>query len=202
MADGQHTRLYLCLVHHWLALDELAGPMTEAFDATFGVGNFELSAYVYVLDSGGWQFSKTATAPASMMDRFKALSSYTTPAIKVLTHSPVQYALKLTERPVTDDPWVLQGRLLSEADTEAVKALDMHVALSNTYALRLAVLFDAPLEEQQRVVDKTWSIWRGVQNLVFGGEWCFLAALVFARTGDERLQECIVYVDHVATKCE
>jgi hypothetical protein len=175
--------------------------MTAAFDATFGLGNFELSAYVYVLDMAGRQFSDRPGDKRIVIDRFKGLSSYSTPAIKVLSHSPLQYGLKLTKKPV-GVPWLLEGDLLSQYDIDQVKALDMHVSLSNTYALRLAVLFDAPLDEQMSVIERTWSKWRSSQNLIFGAEWCFLAALVFVQTGDSRLQECIDYVEHVATKCE
>jgi hypothetical protein len=139
------------------------------------------------------------------MDRYRALRTYTTPGVKVLIHAPLQYALKLIETPSvpTEEPWSFEGKLLSRADVEAVRALDMHVGLSNTFALRLMVMFDAPLQTQLEMIDHGWEAAKSLANTVFGSEWAFLAALAFVRNGgDARYDISRGYLEYCSVKCE
>jgi hypothetical protein len=193
------------LSHHYQPLDKVADVMTTAFDLTLNLGNYELTAYVFSLDCAARRFSKRLHDITFVMDRYRALRSYTTPGVKVLIHAPLQYALKLIEIPASDDdePWRFEGKLLCQADIDQVRALDMHVGLSNTFALRLQVLFDAPLESQFKLVNEGWEAAKSLANTVFGSEWAFLAALVFARKGgDERYAISRGYLEYCSVKCE
>lgn len=178
--------------------------MDPAFDTTISLGNYELTAYVFALDLAARRFSKRAHDIDLIMSRYQALRNYTTPAVKVLVHAPLQYAMKLLEKPTSDEPWRLEGRLLSKVDIDNVSGLDMHVGLSGLFALRLKVLFDAPMAEQRKRVDDGWAVSPSMANLVIGSEWAFLSALVLLQTDpeDKRLAQCIEYLEYTSIKCE
>jgi hypothetical protein len=59
-----------------------------------------------------------------------------------------------------------------------VKALSMHVALWHTLALRLAILYDAPLGEQQALVNAGAGVAPSAAGTVYAAEWSFLIAVV------------------------
>lgn len=189
---------------HWTPLEQVADVMTPAFDLTLNLGNYELTAYVFALDCAARRFSNRRHDVTFVMDRFKALRTYTTPGVKVLIHAPLQYALKLIEPTDENDPepWRFEGKLLSIADIEAVRALSMHVGLSNTFALRLMVMYNAPLEEQVALVNEGWEVGKSLANTVFGSEWAFLCAIVLARSGGKRFAEAKGYLAYTAPKCE
>lgn len=101
----------------------------------------------------------------------------------------MQYAQRLLERPThqTDcKPWALEGQLLKREDIAVIKTLSMHVALCHTLSLRLAILFDAPLEEQKNLVAAGSKLAVSMAGTVYGVEWSFLAAIVAIRTGDRQ----------------
>jgi hypothetical protein len=99
----------------------------------------------------------------------------------------MQYAQRLLERPTHRGdckPWALEGQLLRREDIAEISSLSMHVALCHTLGLRLAILYDAPLAEQEDLVAAGSALAVSMAGTVYGVEWSFLAAIVAIRTGD------------------
>jgi hypothetical protein len=99
--------------------------------------------------------------------------------------SAMQYAQRLLEYASNGSkPWALEGSLLSKTDVEMVSSLPIHVALYHTRALRLAILYDAPLAEQQSLAAAGARLALSMVGTVYGAEWAFLASVV-AVQGDK-----------------
>ncbi|RSH85482.1 hypothetical protein EHS25_004878 [Saitozyma podzolica] len=71
-----------------------------------------------------------------------------------------------------------------KTDVEMVSSLPIHVALYHTRALRLTILYDAPLAEQQSLAAAGARLALSMVGTVYGAEWAFLASVV-AVQGDK-----------------
>jgi hypothetical protein len=83
----------------------------------------------------------------------------------------------------------MKGSFLT--DISLLKGLSVQQALWYTCSLRLALLYDAPFETRQRIIEDGQPFVAGVAMLTFGTEWRFLKALHWMRVDhkDPRIQE-------------
>ena len=87
----------------------------------------------------------------------------------------------------------MQGPFLSSADFEKLRSIPMYTAFYHLYTLRLAVLYDAPIEEQQKVMDRGMDLVHVFDGLLVGAEWSFLSSMVRIRTGSPRSALTVEY---------
>jgi hypothetical protein len=93
-------------------------------------------------------------------------------------------------------PWEMQGSFLT--DISLIKGLTIQQGMWHCCALRLALLFDSPIEVKHRIIADGQPFLDSNTSLAFGTEWRFLLALHFIRTDrmDARIQEVR---DHLLT---
>jgi hypothetical protein len=115
----------------------------------------------------------------------------------------MQYVLRLLELS-SDPPWLLQGRILPPSDLEPIHDLFWHQAICATYTLRLAILFDAPMDVQLDLLSTYWPIYHVGAGTVYGAEMAFLAGMILARSdpADPRLKVCYRDLELLALRCE
>lgn len=73
-------------------------------------------------------------------------------------------------------PWDLEGALLSRAEVAAVSGLTWHVGLWDTFALRLAILYDAPIDDQA-ALGECKATGPALPGTAYGVEWSFRVQL-------------------------
>ena len=189
--------------HSWLPLAEVPIEMTQAYDACISNGNYELAAYVFCLDLAAQAFS-TASPPWDVIGkRFTTIAPYLSPAGRFLTTAPLQYSENLVSP--GSKPWVLVGFFQSADELQAITALPWHACLCYTLSLRLAVLFDAPLDEQLRIVEAGATFADAGQGTVYGVEWDFFAAVIALRSGAKSGKATVDKAHdalRIFTKCE
>lgn len=112
----------------------------------------------------------------------------------------LQYVMRLAEIPVSQTPWQLPGRFLTEAEVESTRNLPMHQHIIGTLCLSLAVLFDAPLDVQQDILHRYETSAESTAGIIYGTEWDFLSGMIHVRTGDGRLKGCLTNL--LASQCE
>lgn len=83
----------------------------------------------------------------------------------------------------------MKGRYLS--DTSAFRNLSLQEAMWNCCALRLAILYDAPLDAQLAFTESGSAHTAAAAPLVYGTEWEFLCALTLLRSDpqDQRIDQ-------------
>lgn len=76
-------------------------------------------------------------------------------------------------------------------DNSAFRDLSLQEAAWHCCALRLAILYDAPLEVQLDIISKATKHIAGAAPLVYGTEWQFLSALALLRSDpkDPRIEQ-------------
>lgn len=97
--------------------------------------------------------------------------------------------------PSGQDPWILEGDLLSAQDVEAAKDIPFYNSMRYIYALRLALLYDAPLDVQTRISAEGRSDSSATSGTVLAVEWSFLTAFVDIRRGGLRAEVAAQYAD-------
>ena len=158
--------------------------MSAAFEATVSMGNYELAAYVWLLDLAARIPSKYAPNWGVLIGRYNAISQLAPTTFKLLIHTPLQWAENWLQYPARQgEPWELQGSFISMADVEAVGALLLHVGAWQSYALRLALFYDAPLSTLESLLAAGTKYAISMGETVVGIEWAFLAAIVQIRLG-------------------
>jgi hypothetical protein len=108
----------------------------------------------------------------------------------------LQYAESFSTYSEDHPPWDLQGSFLT--DITLIKGLMVQQALWYCCSLRLAVLFDAPVEVRERILTEGQPLANGATSISTGTEWQFFKALHLIRTNskDPRIQEVR---DHLCT---
>jgi hypothetical protein len=120
---------------------------------------------------------------------FRRETMYTEPVALQYTESLSMYS---EETP----PWEMQGSFLT--NISLLKGLSLQQGMWYCCALRLAILFDSPIEVKQRIIADGQPFADSSAMLAFGTEWRFLLALHLIRTDrmDARIQEVR---DHLVT---
>lgn len=93
----------------------------------------------------------------------------------------MQYSENLAHYDSNAKPWLMEGTFIDLSDIEAVKGLALHLAAHRTFALRLAVLYNAPLDEQMVLVEAGLPLAAAMNGTVLGVEWSFLTAICAIR---------------------
>lgn len=85
-----------------------------------------------------------------------------------------------------------------QTDMSLIEGLSLQQALRYTCSLRLAIMYDAPREVQEKIMSDGQSYANGAAMLTFGTEWRFLIALHLLRYSppDVRIQAAR---DHLST---
>lgn len=101
----------------------------------------------------------------------------------------LQYAESYSTYSQEHPPWDLQGSFLT--DISLIKGLSLQQALWYCCSLRLAVLFDAPVEVRERIIRDGQPLADSAQSITTGTEWQFFKALHLLRTNpkDPRISE-------------
>ena len=104
-------------------------------------------------------------------------------------HAALQYAESFSTYSKSHPPWDLQGTFLS--DISLIKGLVVQQSMWYCCSLRLAVLFDAPVEVRNQIVTDGQLCLEGAAMITFGTEWQFCLALHLLRTNaqDPKIQE-------------
>jgi hypothetical protein len=108
----------------------------------------------------------------------------------VLRISAFQYQDRISQM-ADEKPWTFEGTIVKTADTEQMRDLAMHSAIRNCLALRLAIFYDAPLDDLESIVTAGKEAAPGAIGLIYGTEWSFLSTLVMIRTGKAATADAI-----------
>lgn len=157
-----------------------------AYQATTSMGNYEVTAYVWALDLAARIFSRQSLDWEVLVKQYHSFRYLTPTTFKLIIHAPLQCAENYLQYPPKEgEPWDMRGSFLSAEDLELSSSLLMHVATWYTYALRLALLYDAPQAKQEALLSAGTKFAAVLGETIIGIEWSFLAIVVILRRGAE-----------------
>lgn len=86
-------------------------------------------------------------------------------------------------------PWLMEGSFLR--DKSVFRNLSIQESMWHCCSLRLAILYDAPLDIQLDIIAKGTRHTAGAASLIYGPEWEFHSALTLLRRDphDERIEK-------------
>lgn len=93
------------------------------------------------------------------------------------------------------DPWILEGEYLTVQDVEAAKDIPFYHSMRHIYALRLALLYDAPFEVLSKICADGRYDGTATSGTVLAVEWSFMTAFVDIRRGGLRADVAAQYED-------
>ena len=107
----------------------------------------------------------------------------------------LQYAEDLSRYSPDVKPWAMQGALLSAADITACKGLLWHEGICHTLALRLAILYDAPVAVQTALIKASSLTGPALEGTLYGSERSFLLGIYAIRHKGDPDQITASYVE-------
>jgi hypothetical protein len=118
-----------------------------------------------------------------------------------MENTALQYAENLAVyKPGTTDPWHLQGTFLGPEDLDAMAHLQLHQGVVACLALRLAILYEAPLDEQLSIIRDGAVSAVALEGTSYGAEWHFLTAIPLIRKGGHEAQLASA-IEHLRLHC-
>ena len=98
----------------------------------------------------------------------------------------LQYADSLSAYNNHKIPWTLSGAILSPEELETSLALPLYKGLRSMLDLRLAILYDASLPQQQAIIHAIGDDERAMKGFLVEWEWKFVKAICEIRKGRNR----------------
>lgn len=112
-------------------------------------------------------------------------------------HVALQYAENVAAMPTDSSPWSMLGTFIQSEDLAKFEALPFHHGIWNCYALRLAILYDAPLSAQISIIEQADVVAETLVGTIFGAERSFLKAMAYIRKEDQiRTREAMSVVEN------
>lgn len=160
--------------------------MSAAFGATTSLGNYEVAAYVWLLDLAARVFSRQVLDWEILSKRYNAMRQLAPTTFTLLIHAPLQWAENILQYPARQgQPWDMLGSFITPEDLENGGSLLMHIGTWYSYALRLALFYDAPREKQESLMVAGDKFAMSLVGTIVGIEWSFLSLIVLIRGGQD-----------------
>lgn len=169
--------------HCWMPLEQIAEEMDAAYEECHTLGNFELAAYVFVLDCTARSFSLKSQRWSVVNERYASLRTFMEGPFRPIVGALLQFHENVANPALRPRPWALEGDFISVSDTGLSEGLLMHYGFRQAFALRLAVYLNAPIEEQALLVEQGLQFVPAMEGTIGGPEWSFLSAVVLLRGG-------------------
>ena len=177
-----------------IGVSHLIKPLIQAADdlasnakSCLKMGDIEMAAYISTFELIARIFSSGDDPVRLAIARYRTMLSYPPSPLITFNKMPVQYLKRISQYSIKREPWAMYG-FITRPDLEAMKESTMLKGLHLTLQLRLAVLYDAPIEVLQAMADEGESYAEALRHVVGGLEWFYLVAIVGVRQGKTEAQ--------------
>lgn len=101
----------------------------------------------------------------------------------------LNYSENLASNSPNRRPWLMEGSFLN--DRAVFRGLSIQEAMWHCCSLRLAIMYDAPIETQLDIIAKGTPHTAAAASLIYGPEWDFHSALTLIRSNpdDARIEQ-------------
>lgn len=155
----------------------------------------DLSTQLFASRTIDWKLTETrykAVKPVAskVMNATMGIRTSSTPHVAPQSNnSALNYSENFARWSPSKQPWLMEGSFLS--DTAVFRNLSIQESMWHCCSLRLAILYDAPLDTQLDIIAKGTPHVEAAASLVYGPEWEFHSALTLMRTdpADKRIDQ-------------
>lgn len=95
----------------------------------------------------------------------------------------LQYAERVMKLSFSPQPWTFDGAVVKRSTMDDFLELYLHTSFRYVLALRLAVFYDAPLEDIEAIIEDGRKYSPAIAGLTFDAEWALWTGIVASRSG-------------------